>query len=193
MPRRWSRPCLRVMSDVSIYVITYLSVHQVINSARAIIVPMQAEVVVSRVGLRLPCCLSVHQDMIPTMLKDSVRRLSQTTLLPVRPSRDQQRPHHRAEAGRILSDVDLRLPRYLPLHQVISTDVDLRLPGYLSVHQVINNAQEIIVPKLKGFWHRFKVRLVKSVSRTRWEEDYELIENEGLFQEYLEMGMCLKH
>ena len=74
---------------------------------------------------------------------------------------------------------------------MINTDVDLRLPGYLSVHQVINNAQEIIVPKLKGFWHRFKVRLVKSVSRTRWEEDYELIENEGLFQEYLEMGMCL--
>ena len=64
---------------------------------------------------------------------------------------------------------------------------------YLSVHQVINNAQEIIVPKVKGFWHRFKVRLVKNVTRTRWEEDYELIENEGLFQEYLEMGMCLKH
>ncbi|KAL8574872.1 hypothetical protein ACOMHN_044894 [Nucella lapillus] len=53
--------------------------------------------------------------------------------------------------------------------------------------QVINNAQEIIVPKLKGFWHRFKVRMVKTVTRTRWEEDYELIENEGLFQEYLEM------
>lgn len=53
--------------------------------------------------------------------------------------------------------------------------------------QVINNAQEIIVPKLKGLWHRFKVRMVKSVKRTRWEEDYELIENEGLFQEYLEM------
>ena len=53
---------------------------------------------------------------------------------------------------------------------------------------MINNAQEIIVPKLKGLWHRYKVRLVKNVTRTRWEEDYELIENEGLFQEYLEMG-----
>lgn len=53
--------------------------------------------------------------------------------------------------------------------------------------QVINNAQEFIVPKLKGFWHRFKVRIVKNVVRTRWEQDYELIENEGLFQEYLEM------
>ena len=33
--------------------------------------------------------------------------------------------------------------------------------------------------------------MVKNVTRTRWEEDYELIENEGLFQEYLEMGRCL--
>jgi hypothetical protein len=24
--------------------------------------------------------------------------------------------------------------------------------------------------------------------KTRWEEDYQLINNEGLFQEYLEMG-----
>nr|KAG5698674.1 hypothetical protein BaRGS_022562 [Batillaria attramentaria] len=53
--------------------------------------------------------------------------------------------------------------------------------------QMINNAQEVMVPKLKGLIHRFKVRMVKSVKRTRWEEDYELIENEGLFQEYLEM------
>ncbi|WAR15021.1 ANO7-like protein [Mya arenaria] len=37
--------------------------------------------------------------------------------------------------------------------------------------QIINNAQEIIVPHIKA----------------RWEEDYNLIENEGLFQEYLEM------
>ncbi|XP_025082968.1 anoctamin-7-like isoform X2 [Pomacea canaliculata] len=53
--------------------------------------------------------------------------------------------------------------------------------------QIINNAQEIIVPKLKGLWHRWQVRLVKVVKLTRWEEDYELIENEGLFQEYLEI------
>ena len=25
--------------------------------------------------------------------------------------------------------------------------------------------------------------------KTRWEEDFELIENEGLFEEYLEMGV----
>ncbi|BFZ23683.1 hypothetical protein BsWGS_26722 [Bradybaena similaris] len=53
--------------------------------------------------------------------------------------------------------------------------------------QMINNAQEIIVPKLKGFWHRLQTKLKKTVRRTRWEDDYELIENEGLFQEYLEM------
>lgn len=28
--------------------------------------------------------------------------------------------------------------------------------------------------------------------KPRWEADYELLENEGLFQEYLEMGMFVK-
>jgi hypothetical protein len=28
----------------------------------------------------------------------------------------------------------------------------------------------------------------KHVRKARWEEDYEMIENEGLFEEYLEMG-----
>lgn len=55
--------------------------------------------------------------------------------------------------------------------------------------QVINNAQEIVVPKLKGYFHRqFRARFSKKVERTPWEEDYELIENEGLFEEYLEMS-----
>ncbi|KAL5013614.1 hypothetical protein ScPMuIL_007884 [Solemya velum] len=53
--------------------------------------------------------------------------------------------------------------------------------------QVINNAQEIIVPKMRSWWHRFKVSLDRSLVKSRLEEDYELIENEGLFQEYLEM------
>ena len=26
--------------------------------------------------------------------------------------------------------------------------------------------------------------------KPRWEDDYELVENEGLFAEYLEMGLC---
>ncbi|XP_071455005.1 anoctamin-7-like [Hetaerina americana] len=52
--------------------------------------------------------------------------------------------------------------------------------------QMINNAQEILVPKMKAWWHKKKVHLPKE-ARTRWEQDYQLIGNEGLFQEYLEM------
>ncbi|XP_076365201.1 anoctamin-7-like isoform X1 [Tachypleus tridentatus] len=51
--------------------------------------------------------------------------------------------------------------------------------------QIINNAQEILVPKLKAWWHKKKTKM--EVRTTRWEEDYQLIDNEGLFQEYLEM------
>ena len=32
---------------------------------------------------------------------------------------------------------------------------------------------------------------MKRPDKTRWEEDYELIEGEGLFDEYLEMGELL--
>jgi hypothetical protein len=35
--------------------------------------------------------------------------------------------------------------------------------------------------------HSVQVQLSKK-HRTRWEEDYQLIDSEGLFQEYLEMG-----
>ncbi|XP_046389365.1 anoctamin-7-like [Ischnura elegans] len=52
--------------------------------------------------------------------------------------------------------------------------------------QMINNAQEILVPKMKAWWHKKKVHLPKE-AKTRWEQDYQLIGNEGLFQEYLEM------
>jgi len=42
---------------------------------------------------------------------------------------------------------------------------------------------------LKAFVHRWKIgKLENRVSKEVWEEDYELLENEGLFQEYLEMG-----
>ncbi|XP_042146246.1 anoctamin-7 [Ixodes scapularis] len=53
--------------------------------------------------------------------------------------------------------------------------------------QMINNAQEILVPKIKAWWHRHKTKLVYRETLSRWEEDYQLIQNEGLFQEYLEM------
>ena len=48
--------------------------------------------------------------------------------------------------------------------------------------------------KLKTFIHRMRLKLDKNMVKSRWEEDYELIENEGLFEEYLEMGLysCFK-
>lgn len=57
--------------------------------------------------------------------------------------------------------------------------------------QMINNAQELIVPKIKGFiqkWKRGSTRKKgEIVERPQWEEDFDLIESEGLFAEYLEM------
>ncbi|XP_076085009.1 anoctamin-7-like isoform X2 [Mytilus galloprovincialis] len=53
--------------------------------------------------------------------------------------------------------------------------------------QIINNAQEIIVPKMKTFIHHMKIKMNKNAIKTRWEEDYNLIESQGLFDEYLEM------
>ena len=42
---------------------------------------------------------------------------------------------------------------------------------------------------MKALLHKWKIgKLEKGVRKDIWEEDYELIENEGLFQEYLEMG-----
>ncbi|KAK7085083.1 Anoctamin-7, partial [Halocaridina rubra] len=52
--------------------------------------------------------------------------------------------------------------------------------------QVVNNAQEILVPKVKAWWHKKQVRMSRD-AKSRWEADYQLIDNEGLFQEYLEM------
>ncbi|KAG0721119.1 Anoctamin-7 [Chionoecetes opilio] len=54
--------------------------------------------------------------------------------------------------------------------------------------QVVNNAQEILVPKIRMWWHKKQVKMTHK-ARTRWEADYQLIDNEGLFQEYLEMGI----
>ena len=41
----------------------------------------------------------------------------------------------------------------------------------------------------------FQVKLCqrpKNEQVKQWEEDYQLVDNAGLFDEYLEMGMCLK-
>jgi len=52
--------------------------------------------------------------------------------------------------------------------------------------QVINNAQEILIPKFKAWWQNHSSHL-SSIGGSQIEQDYKLVENEGLFQEYLEM------
>ena len=61
----------------------------------------------------------------------------------------------------------------------------------------------MLIPILKAWWHRKKVKwfgslylkifnLVQSnlanIGASQMEEDYKLVSNEGLFQEYLEMS-----
>ncbi|XP_030078040.1 anoctamin-7 [Microcaecilia unicolor] len=57
--------------------------------------------------------------------------------------------------------------------------------------QVISNVQEFVLPKLKAWRQKRKLAKVRgsqiSQEPKRWEEDYELIKCEGLFEEYLEM------
>ncbi|KAM5228660.1 anoctamin-7 [Ctenodactylus gundi] len=59
--------------------------------------------------------------------------------------------------------------------------------------QAINNVQEILVPKLRGWWHRLrhgwrrKKAAAVGPGKAPWEADYELQPCEGLFHEYLEM------
>jgi len=52
--------------------------------------------------------------------------------------------------------------------------------------QIINNAKEMMIPMLKTWWHRKKSNL-SNIGASQMEEDYKLVENDGLFQEYLEM------
>nr|XP_033778364.1 anoctamin-7-like [Geotrypetes seraphini] len=57
--------------------------------------------------------------------------------------------------------------------------------------QVVSNVQEFVLPKLKAWRQKRKLAKVRgsqiSQESKRWEEDYELINCEGLFEEYLEM------
>ncbi len=46
---------------------------------------------------------------------------------------------------------------------------------------------------MKAFLKHWKLKdIVKNQDKARWEEDYTLLENEGLFDEYLEMGQWVK-
>lgn len=57
--------------------------------------------------------------------------------------------------------------------------------------QIVSNIQEFVIPKLKAWRQKRKLAKVRgtqiSQEPKRWEDDYELIECEGLFEEYLEM------
>ncbi|KAJ8395160.1 hypothetical protein AAFF_G00036160 [Aldrovandia affinis] len=57
--------------------------------------------------------------------------------------------------------------------------------------QLINNIQEFVIPKVKAWRQRRAMAAVRGTQAPqkppRWEEDYELIECEGLFEEYLEI------
>ncbi|XP_060098094.1 anoctamin-7 [Heteronotia binoei] len=60
--------------------------------------------------------------------------------------------------------------------------------------QIINNVQEILIPKVKAWWHRRNLSKNKwskedpeGLMNPLWERDYELLPYEGLFAEYLEM------
>ncbi|XP_068589972.1 anoctamin-7 isoform X2 [Cebidichthys violaceus] len=57
--------------------------------------------------------------------------------------------------------------------------------------QLINNIQEFIIPKVKAWKQKRTLAKVlgdnASHEPRRWEEDYQLVECEGLFEEYLEM------
>ncbi|KAM5324819.1 anoctamin-7 isoform 2-T2 [Glossophaga mutica] len=60
--------------------------------------------------------------------------------------------------------------------------------------QITNNVQEILVPKVKGWWQKLRLRSKRrkagasvAAGQAPWEADYELLPFEGLFDEYLEM------
>ncbi|XP_078281128.1 anoctamin-7 [Rhinoraja longicauda] len=57
--------------------------------------------------------------------------------------------------------------------------------------QIINNIQEFVIPKLKAWWQKRRVAIIRGSQICQepkhWEDDYELIASEGLFDEYLEM------
>uniref|UniRef100_A0A4W3IMM7 Anoctamin n=1 Tax=Callorhinchus milii TaxID=7868 RepID=A0A4W3IMM7_CALMI len=58
--------------------------------------------------------------------------------------------------------------------------------------QIINNVQEFVIPKLKGWLQKHKLRSIdkkelSGAEQVPWVKDYELLVCEGLFDEYLEM------
>ena len=60
------------------------------------------------------------------------------------------------------------------------------VPGNSTLRYMISSLH---FSKFKAFIHKWKIGAgEKDEDKTRWEQDYELIDNEGLFDEYLEMS-----
>ncbi|KAK6303538.1 hypothetical protein J4Q44_G00259920 [Coregonus suidteri] len=57
--------------------------------------------------------------------------------------------------------------------------------------QLISNVQEFVIPKVKAWQQKRALNKVRGMQASqepqRWEEDYQLVECEGLFEEYLEI------
>ncbi|XP_071021526.1 anoctamin-7 isoform X3 [Oncorhynchus clarkii lewisi] len=57
--------------------------------------------------------------------------------------------------------------------------------------QLISNVQEFVIPKVKAWQQKRALNKVRGTQNSqeprRWEEDYQLVECEGLFEEYLEI------
>uniref|UniRef100_W5MKX8 Anoctamin n=1 Tax=Lepisosteus oculatus TaxID=7918 RepID=W5MKX8_LEPOC len=57
--------------------------------------------------------------------------------------------------------------------------------------QIISNIQEFLIPKVKSWLQKRELAALRGTQipqePKRWEEDYELLQCEGLFEEYLEM------
>ncbi|XP_068699332.1 anoctamin-7-like [Montipora foliosa] len=53
--------------------------------------------------------------------------------------------------------------------------------------QMIGNIQEVLVPEIKKYMKKKKMAVTGNEVKPRWELDFDLLENEGLFGEYLEM------
>uniref|UniRef100_A0A670XMT7 Anoctamin n=1 Tax=Pseudonaja textilis TaxID=8673 RepID=A0A670XMT7_PSETE len=58
--------------------------------------------------------------------------------------------------------------------------------------QIINNIQEVLIPKLKAWWHKRDLSESNKTgqdncTKQSWESDYKLLPYNGLFTEYLEM------
>ena len=70
-------------------------------------------------------------------------------------------------------------------------ELAIQLGIIMVAKQVLNNVMELVLPRLKLYFQRWQrgqpLFETPHDTRLQWESDYELVRNEGLFEEYLEM------